>query len=150
MKEKQVWQFIKAAERGRPFTRWMRCENVASNGVPDINGCIAGHEFWMEVKCPKVHQRPDTPVFGSSHPIGPQQFAWFKAQSQAGGRAYLLLCNESMSCLIDATQVDSSIHELRPAALAAAEYCLAYFDQPLKECWHLVRTALEVDLNDKK
>jgi len=27
-----------------------RIENIARNGMPDVNGCIRGREFWVELK----------------------------------------------------------------------------------------------------
>ena len=31
-----------------------RVESSTMNGIPDLNGCINGKEFWMELKSDKV------------------------------------------------------------------------------------------------
>ena len=48
MTEKAFWQQIK---RALPYVHWQRIETGTGQGVPDVNGCIGGK--WFEVE---IHQ----------------------------------------------------------------------------------------------
>lgn len=148
MLEKQVWKYIREAERGRAGVRWMRCENIVANGVPDINGCIGGREFWLEVKSPRVHLRDSTPVFGGSHKISPQQFAFFRAQAAAGGKAFVLIANEKLTALLDGGKVDPGVHAASLSVLKDHPAMLAYLEQPISQCWGIIRMVLVETINE--
>lgn len=159
MYEKQAWQELLKAHKkvvasalaqrpslgeGGYIDRLQRVENVVADGVPDINGCIEGIEFWIELKCPKVPKRPNTPLFGSNHRIGPNQFAWFKAQYQAGGNVYLLIScyNELHQILLDATQLSSSIHLLSLKDILELPSVVYYSNSTLTDSWYNMRQAI--------
>lgn len=135
MLEKQVWEFIKKATSKSPNERWMRCENITANGVPDINCCINGREFWIEVKCPKAHKKSNTPVFGSSHKISPTQFAWFRRQRAAGGNALLLISNENLTLLLDATKIKPALLSSSLDEIKAMEGLIIYHSGPIDDAW---------------
>jgi len=79
MKEKtHVYDPIRNA---LPRVDWQRIENVAGTGVPDVNGCIDGIEFWFESK------------IGTSgtFTIRPDQIAWLTRRYNKGGRVFIVL-----------------------------------------------------------
>ena len=114
LNEKQAWQELLKGHKwvkahAAVHDRLQRMENVAADGLPDVNGCINGNEFWMELKTPRIPVRDTTPLFGSNHKITPNQFAWFKAQSLAGGMVFLLIscANVRLHYLINASKINS-------------------------------------------
>ena len=50
-RESMLWQRIKKNCRKAHL---IRVESNTINGIPDINGCWSGKEFWMELKSDKV------------------------------------------------------------------------------------------------
>jgi hypothetical protein len=44
--EVKFWKYIKDHLPGDVI----RVENAADPGTPDVNGCIEGHEYWIELK----------------------------------------------------------------------------------------------------
>lgn len=135
MFEREVWAFIKKQEVNNKNARWMRCENAVSTGVPDINACVQGHEFWIEVKCPKQHKRSDTPFFGSSHKLSAIQRSWMRRQKAAGGYSFLLACNESNTLLLDGGCLPSDLDKLTTAELSSHQSCVFYSASPIAEVW---------------
>lgn len=77
LKEKtHVYEPLK---RNLPEIDWQRIENVVGTGVPDINGCANGIEFWIEAK------------IGTSgaFEIRPAQIAWLTRRYNRGGRVFV-------------------------------------------------------------
>ena len=58
MTEKAFWQQIK---RALPYVHWQRIETGTGQGVPDVNGCIGGDEFWLELKIAQGNKVKITP-----------------------------------------------------------------------------------------
>lgn len=58
-----------------------RVENSISSGMPDINACINGVEFWIETKImdPKCRTL-----------LRPYQYAWIMRRSVAMGRVFVI------------------------------------------------------------
>lgn len=151
MLERDVWFFIKSVETNMFRTRWMRCENAVAIGVPDINACIDGNEFWVELKCPKVHVRKTTPVFGSSHKISSMQLSWFRRQAAAGGRGFVLVCNDALTLLLDGSRLTSAVNRMTIDELKAShELCLFYSPAAITTAWCQVKHALLSALKDKE
>lgn len=56
---------------------WQRIEsNLTSQGIPDINICFGGKEFWIECKV------EDTP--------SPLQYSWIEQRRRAGGIVFVV------------------------------------------------------------
>lgn len=55
----------------------VRIESPSSPGVPDINCCIKGHEFWIECK-----------IYPNK--LGSYQIAWKKKRELAGGQVFVI------------------------------------------------------------
>jgi hypothetical protein len=63
-----------------PMVDWQPVETgVISSGVPDVNGCYRGVEWWMECKA--------TAAFGVR--FQPHQPAWIHRRYRAGGRVWV-------------------------------------------------------------
>ena len=77
--EKSLYQALKT---NLPKVHWQRIETGAlQQGVPDVNGCYAGTEFWLELKC-------TTNDFVS---LTPFQCSWHMRRAAAGGRSWILV-----------------------------------------------------------
>lgn len=64
-----------------PEVHWCRIETGGTGrGIPDINGCYRGAEFWCELKF------TDTWAVG----LRPEQCGWAMQRSRAGGRVFIL------------------------------------------------------------
>lgn len=50
--------------------------NLTSQGIPDINLCIEGHEVWIECKI--------------DDDLSPMQISWRKQRLEAGGKVFYL------------------------------------------------------------
>lgn len=151
MLERDVWLFIKSVETNMFRTRWMRCENAVAIGVPDLNACIEGKEFWVELKCPKVHVRKSTPVFGSSHKLSSMQLSWFRRQAAAGGKGFVLVCNEAVTLLLDGAFLTSAVNRMTLDEIKAAPgLCLFYSPEAITTAWGLVKQTLLSALKDKE
>jgi hypothetical protein len=80
-RESKLWQRIK---KNCPKAHLVRIESSTMNGIPDINGCFASKEFWMELKSDKV-----------GYPkLSKWQISWINKRIEHGGR--VLICNETL------------------------------------------------------
>ena len=59
---------------------WQAIESWGTGiGIPDLNGCISGVEFWIELKQAKANKVK----------ISPGQVAWIERRLRAGGHVYV-------------------------------------------------------------
>jgi len=58
----------------------VRIENRSLPGVPDVNGCYNGIEFWLELKVIK----------GNSLQLSKFQKAWIYERTRVGGKVFVL------------------------------------------------------------
>ncbi len=83
--EKVNNKFRDGMKKAFPSIHWQRIECWQSLGVPDINFCLQGQDYWVESKwCPSKTGK----VF--SHKLTADQCAWALARSRAGGSAWIL------------------------------------------------------------
>jgi hypothetical protein len=61
-----------------------RIESSTMNGIPDLNGCINGYGFWMELKSDKVKYPK----------LSKWQISWINKHINYGG--VVLICNHSL------------------------------------------------------
>lgn len=75
-----------ALRRALPDVHWQRIEG--SPGVPDINGCWAGADFWIEGK-----------VLRAGHKIRfqPGQVGWLLRRAFSRGRCFVLVVDAAVS-----------------------------------------------------
>ena len=80
-RESKLWQRIKK-HITKPHL--IRVESNTINGIPDINGCWSGKEFWMELKSDKV-----------GYPkLSKWQITWINKRIKHGG--IVIICNETL------------------------------------------------------
>ena len=80
-RESKLWQRIKK-HITKPHL--IRVESNTINGIPDINGCWKGKEFWMELKSDKV-----------GYPkLSKWQISWINKRIKHGG--IVIICNETL------------------------------------------------------
>ncbi len=83
--------------------RMDRIENsLLVPGMPDVNGCFVGWEFWIESKAPSEPKRPETPLFGSNHKLSQDQKNWMLRQTNAGGNVFVYVQTENWRILVPA------------------------------------------------
>ena len=81
-RESKLWQRIKK-HITKPHL--IRVESNTINGIPDINGCWSGKEFWIELKSDKV-----------GYPkLSKWQISWINKRIKHGG--IVIICNETLS-----------------------------------------------------
>lgn len=65
----------------------VRMENSIGSGQPDVNGCLDGTDFWLELKCCSRPKRD-----GLVRPrFRPTQLPWIGRRHAAGSRVAVLL-----------------------------------------------------------
>lgn len=70
-----------------PMSDPQRIENTTSRGVPDMNVCYQGKEFWIEAKL----------FTGGRVLIRPEQHAWMMRRSAHSGRCFVVALHPNMS-----------------------------------------------------
>lgn len=94
MTEKQLW--LKVKKGLEPLlTHCVRLEEITSVGVPDVNCCCNGVEFWLELKV--VREKRIQFRFS--------QVAWITARCGHGGRVFLLARDGDDLIVISGTDV---------------------------------------------
>jgi len=86
---KAVWTQLR--DNAPPFARLNRVENNVGFGIPDVNGCFLGNEFWIEIKIGTIRRDPEQPIFDKKYGMTVEQINWHIEQNQAGGRSFILL-----------------------------------------------------------
>ena len=77
--EKDLWLLLK---NNLTDIHFQRIETgLTGSGVPDVNGCAKGKEFWIELK--EIHR-------GKSLTLRPMQVAWMAKRSAVGGQVFVL------------------------------------------------------------
>ena len=80
-RESMLWQRIK---KNITEPHLIRVESNTINGIPDINGCWSGKEFWIELKSDKV-----------GYPkLSKWQISWINKRIKHGG--IVIICNETL------------------------------------------------------
>lgn len=64
-----------------PGGHLQRVESWVGAGTPDVNGCLAGVEFWLELKVVSNRCRV---------PLRPAQVLWLTRRARAGGLCWVL------------------------------------------------------------
>lgn len=88
MSEANTWSFLKKARSLGRNLHMDRLENSVSGGMPDVEGCLYGSQFWLELKFCERPARASTHV---KPKFRPGQVPWIEARHDAGGRAFVLL-----------------------------------------------------------
>jgi hypothetical protein len=87
--ERDLWHTMRN-ELG-PLGDLQRIENLCRNGMPDVNGCIDGHDFWCELKWLEGWPKNESTVVPFPT-YTKQQRVWIRRRCQeAGARNVFLL-----------------------------------------------------------
>lgn len=71
-----------------PNFHWVTIESgFVSRGVPDLNGCTNGHDFWVECKKTKSW----TVV------VRPEQIAWIEKRIRYGGKVFIAVRRQNIT-----------------------------------------------------
>ena len=119
-RESKLWQRIKKHITQPHF---IRVESNTINGIPDINGCWSGKEFWIELKSDKV-----------SYPkLSKWQIAWINKRILNGGT--VIICNETL--LEKSLKLYRPLSAIRDARLLKPAFAFSF---PVK--WPAVQEAI--------
>ena len=78
-KEKNLWLLLRS---NLPQIHLQRIETgMTGAGVPDVNGCAKGKEFWVELK--EIHS-------GNKITLRPMQISWIAKRAMHGGQVFVL------------------------------------------------------------
>jgi len=78
-KEKNLWLLLRA---NLPEIHLQRIETgMTGAGVPDVNGCAKGKEFWIELK--EIHS-------GNALTLRPMQISWLAKRASFGGQVFVM------------------------------------------------------------
>jgi|TARA_R110002020_G_C16253905_1_gene770014 penicillin-binding protein-related factor A (putative recombinase) len=78
-KEKNLWLLMRS---NLPEIHLQRIETgMTGAGVPDVNGCAKGKEFWVELK--EVHS-------GNKLTLRPMQISWLAKRASHGGQVFVM------------------------------------------------------------
>lgn len=85
--EKRLWEILK---EGATLSKMhvQRVENVVKKGVPDVEGCINGKSFWLELKAGAVPGTDSSMV--NCEPLKKDQLRFIRDRMAAGGTVWLL------------------------------------------------------------
>jgi len=88
VRESSLWKWLKQARSYFNENLHMQRIEASTASVPDVEGCLYGHSFWIELKVAAKPVRADTPVAVTFQPGQPE---WLAARCNAGGLAWVLL-----------------------------------------------------------
>ena len=78
-KQKNLWLLMRS---NLPEIHLQRIETgMTGAGVPDVNGCAKGKEFWVELK--EVHS-------GNKLTLRPMQISWLAKRASHGGQVFVM------------------------------------------------------------
>ena len=77
--EKNLWLLMR---KNLPDMHLQRIETgMTGAGVPDVNGCAKGKEFWVELK--EIHS-------GNKLTLRPMQISWLAKRASHGGQVFVM------------------------------------------------------------
>ena len=79
-KEARLWNSLKTNLKNQLHLQRIGT-GITASGVPDVNCCYEGKEFWIELKSIK----------GNQLTLSPMQIAWMSTRAKFGGTCYVLV-----------------------------------------------------------
>lgn len=80
--ESTTWTWLKAGgKKFRTRLHMDRVENAVLSGMPDVEGCLDGQQFWIELKC---EARPAKATTTIKPKFRPAQIPWHKRRLGTG------------------------------------------------------------------
>jgi|TARA_E500000318_G_scaffold106694_1_gene114984 hypothetical protein len=89
MKESELWIHLNQLQKTKNNWHLMRIESNTINGIPDVNGCINGVDFWLELKSKEI----------KNCGLSKYQINWHTDRLAAGGKVFILLFAPSQKSL---------------------------------------------------
>ena len=99
-KESNLWALLRDNLLDFHFQRIET--GMTGSGVPDVNGCKKGKEFWVELK--EIHS-------GNSLTLRPMQVSWLAKRAMHGGQVFVLARKNDVIKLFHVDGLDRA-HEL--------------------------------------
>lgn len=88
-RENRLWAWLKLGSKSfRDRLHMSRVENAVLAGMADVEGCLDGVQFWIELK---TEARPVNPTTRVKPRFQPGQPEWHRKRRRAGGRTFVLL-----------------------------------------------------------
>lgn len=117
-RESNFWAWIRGKLKGIPDLDVHRVENSVGSGMPDVEGCYRGGQFWLELKATTRPVRPTTPIRVKFQPL---QVHWLEKRWRCGGSCWVYLKVEDARYLVPGNKahiVEAGVPEAELAALA--------------------------------
>lgn len=86
--ESRAYRLLRERFRSLSDLHFMRIENLAGSGCPDINVCYAGRELWIECKEVKRFSKGAKIL---RRKLRPEQLNWMRLRYAAGGATWICL-----------------------------------------------------------
>lgn len=94
----------KLFRKNLPQVHWVSVESGFTDlGIPDMNGCHEGAEFWVEAKLAR----------GNVVRIRPGQIAWMSRRHRSGGRTYVAVRQKGTREAVDRLWLFGGEHAAR-------------------------------------
>ena len=91
--ETKLWSALRDGTMAMDV-HWTRVEAWSLPGVPDVNGCLDGIDFWVELKVLTTKSDKKFPKWR------PHQIAWQTSRTSVGGCVWNLVHHPSSSSLL--------------------------------------------------
>jgi len=78
--ESQLWKKLNLIQKTKKKWHFVRIESATIRGIPDVNCCINGFEFWLELKANQVKN------YGLSN----YQINFHLTRQKSGGKVFIL------------------------------------------------------------
>ncbi len=140
--EARLWQAMKL-KMPTIHDRLDRVENSVASGQPDVNGCLAGEDVWIELKAPKEPKRITTTLMtcNGNHPLLVSQINWLIRQRQAGGIAFILVRTDKRLMLIEGTRYADEFNHMTVPEMMKASLFQCSLPMPA-ENWRMIRNVV--------
>lgn len=88
-RESDLWRWLSTARlHFKRELHMTRVENAVAKGFPDVEGCLRGQQFFIELKCATVRKHGNL-AFG--HRITGEQAHWLDRRFALSGHAWVLI-----------------------------------------------------------
>lgn len=119
-----------------PRVHWISVESrLTDSGIPDLNGCLEGVEFWVECKATRGH----------AVVMRPAQVGWLARRHRAGGRVLVAVrrrARHADELWLVAGEAAAILRSGGLAALPRRAVLGCWDGGPARWPWTSVRTAL--------
>ena len=125
----------KLFRKNLPQVHWVSVESGFTDlGIPDMNGCVGGREFWVEAKLAR----------GNVVRIRPGQIAWLSRRHRVGGRVFVAVRQQKPRHGVDRLWLFRGEHAavLSDQGMDATSYAGMWDGGPHKWPWEAILTEL--------